>query len=812
MKCKYCKVSVNSFKSYKVHHSIDHANQPFMCPNESCGRTYGVAEYRNFLKHDCSGLSSNLSCASSNHITPSLTFALHDSSNLEHESDQSSNNASSHSGQSSNDFLKNMISDTDIFVSKLYCKPKLPRQYVQDIVSDCNSFVNNSVLSNVKNSLLTSMTLDCDQIKNVETIFSEYANPFSHLSTEYRRFKYFESNGDYIPPVPHKIGEVDISVKTSNGPVLKTKDCFVQCVPLGKVLKKFLEIPGCLNEILSYMNSVNANVNSKQNFIQCELWKTKRSKFSEGDIVLPLHCYFDEVESNNPLGSHTDKLGAVYHSIPCLPEECQESTVNIFLGLLFESWMRDFGDEKVFQPLIDELISLETNGILIDTLEGPKRIYFVTGLLLGDNLGLNSLGGFVECFTSNFFCRFCKTHRKVTTTMAVEDKSTLRTVQSYNDDVALSDYSVTGIKTNSVFNQLNSFHITSNFAVDGFHDLSEGVAHYVMLHVLKHCIPTYFTIEELNHRIALFQYGPCDSNKMPQVSTEFSARHKLKMSGSETVLFVKLFGLLVGDRVPLDDEYWHLYLKLVELFDICLSKNVATSLALSLNVIVSEFNSMYVKVTGDTLKAKFHHLVHYGTVFDQSGPITGMSTKSFERKHRSLTIPLGATESRRNIALTAAIQHQLNLCHRFKSRTSLLPETELGPSCEVLLDDFNNQTFLKLLPKCMRSSSELLSPSWLNLKGTRYKSGMVLLLDISKTGGPVLGVVESILNCTCHDDFVFVFSYLTVLGLNEHVHAYEVQTSDNWSCIKPVNLYDPLPLNIYHSVCDKKYVILRYML
>ena len=47
----------------------------------------------------------------------------------------------------------------------------------------------------------------------------------------------------------------------------------------------------------------------QENFVQSELWKKKYEQFSTDKIVLPLYVFYDDCECNNPLGSHTDKLG-----------------------------------------------------------------------------------------------------------------------------------------------------------------------------------------------------------------------------------------------------------------------------------------------------------------------------------------------------------------------------------------------------------------------------------------------------------------------------------------------------------------------
>lgn len=451
-------------------------------------------------------------------------------------------------------------------------------------------------------------------------------------------------------------------------------------------------------------------------------------------------------------------------------------------------------------------------GIIIKTPEGLKKVHFLCGLLLGDNLGVNSVAGFVECFTANHFCRFCKTHKTDAHTQSVEDIRSLRTKENYFEDLATNDPSLTGIKSNCVLNDVSTFHITSNYCVDIFHDLCEGVCHYTMMHILKHCIPRYFSLELLNHRIDFFKFGLCDSNKIPFLSTDFAKRDKLKMSGSETLLFVKLFGILVGDKVNHDDDFWRLYLKLCEILDICLSKSLSFSQGQALRVLVEEFNTMYVKITGDSLKPKMHFLCHYASCFEKSGPVVLSSTKRFESKHRALLIPARATESRRDICKTVAIQHQLNMSFWLKSRPSILKITEFGPISEVYADEFENTEFVKSLPDTINLSatSSCASSSWVEFKGTKFKPGMILLLSVNESGGPVFGKLEDIL--VDNDLPVFVFSYMLCLGFDEHVHAYAVQCTNRWSSISPHDLYDPLPLSMYASTWSQMYVTLRYIL
>lgn len=105
----------------------------------------------------------------------------------------------------------------------------------------------------------------------------------------------------------------------------------------------------------------------------------------------------------------SQKLGAVYISIPCLTTELISSLENIFLALLFKTDNKQiFGNFETFKNLIAELNFLETDGITININNTEHQVFFSLGLILGDNLGMHSILGFSESFMAKFPCRFCK--------------------------------------------------------------------------------------------------------------------------------------------------------------------------------------------------------------------------------------------------------------------------------------------------------------------------------------------------------------------------------------------------------------------
>jgi len=93
------------------------------------------------------------------------------------------------------------------------------------------------------------------------------------------------------------------------------------------------------------------------------MWKAKL-KLHQNKIIFPLFLYFNDLDINNPLGSHAgnQKLGAVYISLACLPPELASSLEHILLASLFKTDdKKQYGNKKIFKDLISELNYLEKN-------------------------------------------------------------------------------------------------------------------------------------------------------------------------------------------------------------------------------------------------------------------------------------------------------------------------------------------------------------------------------------------------------------------------------------------------------------------
>lgn len=307
-------------------------------------------------------------------------------------------------------------------------------------------------------------------------------------------------------------------VDTINPPEIALKRVEAQKFNLHIKLKQFLELPQVFNKIVSYIEKENASQDLIFSIYQGSLWKDLSKSFGK-KTVFPLFLFFDDFEPCNALGSRAGvyKIGAVYLTLACIPPEFSCYLENIFLAHIFYSSDREtFGNKQIFSKLIDDLKSLERDGITISTENGTEKVYFTLLLLLGDNLGLNSIMGFSGSFSSDFFCRICTAHRSITRTETNEGNFIIRTKENYDLD---SLTHANGVKENCIWNELPNFHAGTNFCTDLMHDMLEGVLRYDMAYIINELMrKKYFTLDHLNNRIKFFKLSKTDvGNGIPQI-------------------------------------------------------------------------------------------------------------------------------------------------------------------------------------------------------------------------------------------------------------------------------------------------------
>lgn len=176
-------------------------------------------------------------------------------------------------------------------------------------------------------------------------------------------------------------------------------------------------------------------------------WKNMRSKF-KNQFVFPIFLYYDDVELGNGLVSHSG-IHKIYYTVAGLPPEYLTSLDNIFSAFLFHIQDRGYesiSNKEMFSDFIKKLVSLQEEGIMICINGEEIKIYFTFGLVLGDNLGLNSILGFFESFTVNFYCHICRSLKQELQQMCHQSNTSLRNVINYEFDIKHNYVSETGVR------------------------------------------------------------------------------------------------------------------------------------------------------------------------------------------------------------------------------------------------------------------------------------------------------------------------------------------------------------------------------
>lgn len=246
-------------------------------------------------------------------------------------------------------------------MSKWYNESVVPRNKVQTLINDVNSF-NENCLQTLKTKVLLSLKNhenDCNSVIKISEMFDVVSNPFINLQSEYKRMQLLENMGLYIKPIEITIGSKYKEVMKDGNILVETVNVNICFISLRSVFKVFFEQPNVLKTILKYFDDLmSESEDITFSYIQSEVWKEK-CRNNPGKIVIPFFLYFDEYETANPLGSHAGKkkVGAVYVSFgSCFPPEFSSCLNYIFLAQLFNANdKKTFGNKIIFKQLIAEI-------------------------------------------------------------------------------------------------------------------------------------------------------------------------------------------------------------------------------------------------------------------------------------------------------------------------------------------------------------------------------------------------------------------------------------------------------------------------
>ncbi|KAJ8672208.1 hypothetical protein QAD02_003467 [Eretmocerus hayati] len=311
----------------------------------------------------------------------------------------------------------------------------------------------------------------------------------------------------------------------------------------------------------------------------------------------------------------------------------------------------------------------------------------------------------------------------------------------------------------SLFNEVPDFHILKS-AGDVMHDAFEGFVPTVMAKIVIELVNDgKLTIKHINNAIAELEFDFENSNKPPALKLDYlQSNKKLKMSSSESLFFVRYFGIMVGHRVDEDMPIWQLYIKLRDVIDILTSPEITEPESLQFNDDVEDFLEKWKEFDED-FTIKFHLLIHYLRELRANGPWIKYCMMGFESKHTEIKDIVSVVESNKNILKTIGIRLSLSLGqYQFKKYRSV--SVKKGPS------NSNGNVY-----KYFHGTYKVESLNHVTINDTCYKLGSIIVADID---GPQVefGRITEIyrVDSTIHFEYE-AYEYMT---FDRRYYAYRV--------------------------------------
>jgi len=682
-------------------------------------------------------------------------------------------------------------------ISHLTSTLRVPHSSVATVVSvlwDIIQLTLNTTVTDIEKTVKTGLDSSESLIDSVKRHISELSILFSKLRSPWKIKKFLLEQVSLQAPKEVVLGTRIIGGAPGKTGITKQVPKFdvLYHLSVRNLLEKLLAIPELRNQLHQHKgNAAKVPVGVYSDYLN---GLTVRQDATTIENIVNVLLYFDEIEICNPLGSRAGKhkLGMTYLIIKDLPEIFQSKLKYIHLVTIVKSVdIKRYGVCACYQHIVEELGDLWRIGIT--TAEGTCfKIKLCQ--LVGDNLGLHQLLGFNESFSSNFPCRFCKAHRSLCQVMTTSDSSLYRTQMDFTSDSSFDAPSDTGIKERSIFLDLPYFCVSRNKAVDIMHDILEGVAIYDLNVIIPKLIRQgCFSLEYLNGVISSFNYGRVYNKTRP---TAFKSLSVPNYSASQMFCFVQCLPLMVGHRVPEGNEVWELLLQLRDIIDFTFSPSISEAGIEHLRNRIQDHHTTFMEVSGDTLKPKFHHLVHYPDIIRELGPLKQYWVMRLEAKHRFAKRIANNICNFKNIIKSVAERYLLSTSS-FLIDKSFQVSYDLPEGDSVSVEDI-------LCSKTVKNTLNIQDDNVVIFHNVTCNGTVVELSDYLlykwDDDKPCFGKVLQILDY--EDDIYIVLQLFEIQQFDYHRHAYVINGSSTELAIKVTDLAYYHPLHVSNDMQD----------
>ncbi|XP_051163764.1 uncharacterized protein LOC127283123 [Leptopilina boulardi] len=508
--------------------------------------------------------------------------------------------------------------------------------------------------------------------------------------------------------------------------------------------------------------------------------------------------------------SSVQKLGMFYwmHDNVSPAHRSQLKFINL-CGIVSNPNVNIYGMNMILQHLVNDFKKLEDGLALAD----GEVIYGTLSTILGDNLGIQKLCGFRDSFSALHPCRVCNATMDQIKIMCTEDASLIRSQEEHARQVqeiedAIDERSKAALRTRyginriTVLTEIESFDPTVT-PPDLTHDDWLGICVITTKLFLKELCLTLnlMTIEELNQRIAEFDYGYTEKSSKPSPITESRLQDPmkgLKQTASQMAQLVTMLPLIISNKVVAGWPPLENYLKMLEIILISHADKIESSILGYLDSCISEYLETFQATYQRHLTPKQHFLLHRIRAIMRFGPLEQYSTMRCEAKHQFFKRITQCMRNYKNLPLTLAKKHQLHQAYVLTG--TLEREITKGPTKWVPIDLL---PFNELFPNARR----LQLANWIKVNGIKYVSLKCFLATrYSDCNMPEFVALHSIV--WRDDDPIFVCCTVRTILHNVLLMAYEIEIDVNYVCLSIDNL---LSVEVFHAHRwnNRQFIILK---
>lgn len=589
---------------------------------------------------------------------------------------------------------------------------------------------------------------------------------------------------------------------------------------------QYISILKSLQQILSCQTFLEKAINLKSHH-QIQSDEIQYKSFYDGtnykenlklskECAISLILYIDDFEICNPLGTSRKKhkICAVYWTLGNLPASCHSSLSNIYLAALIRSEdVKCYGYETVLKPLVDELITLEQEGLFIAKL--GKSIKGFVHCVVADNLGAHGLAGFVESFSGKYACRFCTAENIDIQTNEVKSgvfcarSKDLHTshLKAIEENSLFSHF---GVKKKCVLSEnLSYFSVTQSFPPDIAHDIFEGIVPVEIALCLNVLISKkYFTLANLNEAITAFPLKWTDKANRPHVvPLSYTTRKTIGGNVHENWSLLRFLPLLIRTRVPSNEPAWQVLCELKDIVELVVAPFHTEDSISYLDFKISEHRTVFQEVfPHERILPKLHYLEHYPGLIRQFGPLVALWTIRFEAKHSFFKRVIRHTNCYKNVLYSLAQRHQFQTAYNLYMCRLSKPPLEVADVSTLPLDVINEDIAQAVKQKYPHMDTVDLTKH-VSYSGFNYRIGMVVAHG-SLAGLPEFSEIVHMI--VLQETLIFIVKKLDAWYL-EHYRSYALVMSTTTTQLRLVGaheLTDPYPL-VHYMVGERRLISLK---